>query len=385
MCKSLDQLDAHQSPFEKQRHSTLNARKRAMENSLKVVHSCQQIRAIDIEKFREHVTTHVVRLEGPIALWPCYGGLANVTYRVICGPVEFILRHPPPGRWAKGLYDLRREYSILSALHGHYELAPVPYHYCDDATVIGSPFSLTQVRQGIVLHGQSDTPELAPPTVRRLHESFVCSLANLHRLDCSLLPLGRLARPDGYVSRCIDRAASHFSDHSIAPIVPGAARIREWLTDHLPAPSAPCLLHNDYKFANVVVDLADLGTLSGVIDWELGAVGDALTDLGLTLSHWGEPSDPEHMMSFASGPTAVPGGLTRREVVDLYAEKAGARPRDMTFYYVLGLYRRAAIYHHFHGRQVRGEVNNPRFAVIDRVVANLILTALDTAVRGEMP
>ncbi|ORJ61836.1 phosphotransferase family protein [Mycobacterium simiae] len=49
-----------------------------------------------------------------------------------------------------------------------------------------------------------------------------------------------------------------------------------WLAAHRPAPSAPVLVHGDYRMGNLIVDGFDL---AAVLDWELVHLGEAYEDL----------------------------------------------------------------------------------------------------------
>ena len=72
----------------------------------------------------------------------------------------------------------------------------------------------------------------------------------------------------------------------------------EWLADNMPGESRGCIVHNDYKFDNVVLDRADDGLrITGVLDWEMATLGDPLMDLGCSLAYWIQADDPPEMMA----------------------------------------------------------------------------------------
>jgi aminoglycoside phosphotransferase (APT) family kinase protein len=71
------------------------------------------------------------------------------------------------------------------------------------------------------------------------------------------------------------------------------------------------------------------------------------------------------------GPTDLPGSLTRRELVDRYAERTNRNVADVLFYYVFGLYKIAVIVQQIYARYVRGHTRDPRFARLDGLVAVL--------------
>ena len=137
----------------------------------------------------------------------------------------------------------------------------------------------------------------------------------------------------------------------------------------MPAESDAALVHNDYKYDNLVLDPEDLTRIVAVLDWEMATVGDPLMDLGTTLGYWVEAGDPESMHANAVGPTALPGSLTRQELVARYADKTGRDVSGMLFYYCFGVYKIAVILQQIYARYVRGHTRDERFARLNERVA----------------
>src|SRR5439155_21511975 len=119
--------------------------------------------------------------------------------------------------------------------------------------------------------------------------------------------------------------------------VPELERVARWLGEHLPPAAGAAVIHNDYKYDNLLLDPADLTRIVAVLDWEMATVGDPLMDLGTTLGYWVEAGDPEPLRRMATGPTYLPGSLTRHELVARYREMSGRQVADALFYYCYGL------------------------------------------------
>ena len=150
-----------------------------------------------------------------------------------------------------------------------------------------------------------------------------------------------------------------------------------WLAGNVPTEGSagvgPALVHNDYKYDNVVwspqtLTGPDATLLRAVLDWEMCTVGDPMMDLGTTLGYWVDPGDPSEMRAFAMGPTAVEGSLTRRELAERYAQRTGADLTHLPFYYAFGLFKIAVIIQQIYARYVAGKTEDPRFAGLDRAV-----------------
>ena len=77
-------------------------------------------------------------------------GLANLNYLVSVDGRPVVLRRPPGGQLAEGASDMKREFRALSRLHEHYRRAPRAVAFCEDASVLGSPFQLIEYRPGTV-------------------------------------------------------------------------------------------------------------------------------------------------------------------------------------------------------------------------------------------
>jgi aminoglycoside phosphotransferase (APT) family kinase protein len=105
--------------------------------------------------------------------------------------------------------------------------------------------------------------------------------------------------------------------------VPTITEVAAWLAAHRPADGAPALIHNDFKFDNVILD-PQLEAITGVLDWEMTTIGDPLMDLGTSLSYWVErrtaadahdevrPDQPPGMMTGARWSRCVEQSGARR-------------------------------------------------------------------------
>jgi aminoglycoside phosphotransferase (APT) family kinase protein len=67
----------------------------------------------------------------------------------------------------------------------------------------------------------------------------------------------------------------------------------------------------------------------------------------------------------------MPGALTRKELVERYAERRGLGSCDMRYYHVFGLFKTAVIVQQIYVRFARGSTSDPRFANLDACVRQL--------------
>ncbi|MGA8103818.1 MAG: phosphotransferase family protein, partial [Candidatus Acidiferrales bacterium] len=157
---------------------------------------------LDLARLELFLLQHFPAATGSIAVEQFPSGHSNLTYLVRLGDREFVLRRPPFGSKVKTAHDMGREYRVLSKLHAAYSPAPKVLLFCDDDSVIGTPFYVMAPVRGIII--RRDPPAGLPfpaETARRLSESFIDNLAQLHSLDYQAIGLGDLGKPQGYLER----------------------------------------------------------------------------------------------------------------------------------------------------------------------------------------
>ncbi|GAB3912083.1 phosphotransferase family protein [Larkinella knui] len=289
------------------------------------------------------------------------GGYSNLTYLLKTGSQEYVLRRPPFGATIKGGHDMGREFRVLSLLQSAgYPKIPEPVAFCDDESVLGCPFYIMKRVSGIILRAQTAPKmSLSEEIMRRASESLVDNLVQLHALAIQNTGLVQLGKPEGYIRRQVEGwhrryLASQTDD------LPDMDELARWLTAHLPPENPPTLLHNDYKYDNVVLNPDDLTDIRAVLDWEMCTVGDPLMDVGTALSYWAERNDGPFEKSFNL--TWLPGNLTRQEFADRYAEGSGRDLSTILYYYIFGLFKNSVVIQQIYSRYQKGLTQDPRFA-----------------------
>jgi aminoglycoside phosphotransferase (APT) family kinase protein len=309
-------------------------------------------------------------------------GHSNLTYSLRVGSREMVLRRPPFGSKVKTAHDMGREYRVLSKLHDHYAPAPQVLLFCDDLSVLGAPFYLMEPIHGVIL--RSEVPpglDFSPEVAQRVSESFLDNLALLHSLDYNAIGLANLGKPQGYLERQVRGWIERYHGSKTHDI-PEVETISNWIQQHMPSSSGATLIHNDYKYDNVVLDPSDLTKIIGVLDWEMCTIGDPLTDLGSALAYWVDASDPPEILETRWGPTTAAGSLTRAELVQRYAEKTGRDVSEMAFYLVFARFKIAVIVQQIYYRYHQGLTHDERFATMPQRINLLLHAALRTAETG---
>lgn len=320
---------------------------------------------LDRGKIKAYLKTALPGVQGPISIQQFPGGYSNLTYLVTVGNQEYVLRRPPFGTKAKTAHDMAREYKVLSALGPLFRYCPKPITYCDDLSIIGSPFYIMERLPGIIL--RRDLPPgmvLSPHQARRLSEEFVDVLVSLHAVDYRKAGLGNFGKPEGYVQRQVSGWSERYRA-ARTDDAPDFEKVMAWISEKMPPDSpVPTVVHNDYQFANVVLDPVDPTKIIGILDWEMATIGDPLMDLGNTLAYWVQGNDPPELFALRARPTDLEGMLTRAELVGRYEEKSGKAIRNLDFYYCFGLFRLAVIGQQIYYRYYHGQTKDERFKML---------------------
>jgi aminoglycoside phosphotransferase (APT) family kinase protein len=333
---------------------------------------------LDLEKLEGFLRTHFAGPTGYISVRQFRSGHSNLTYLVRLSDREFVLRRPPFGSKVKTAHDMGREFRVLSKLHDVYPPAPQVLLYCEDESVLGAPFYLMEPISGVII--RSTVPagvDFSPAIAKKVSESFIDNLARLHSVDYAAAGLGDLGKPQGYLERQVRGWIERYHAAKTQDF-PGIEKIISWMQQHLPADSGATLIHNDYKYDNVVLDAGDITKIAGVLDWEMCTIGDPLSDLGTALAYWIEPGDPEDLRAIRWAPTDAPGTLSRAELAQRYAEKTGRAVSHISFYLAFAYFKIAVIVQQIYFRYQQGLTKDERFAAMPTLVETLLRASLRT-------
>ncbi|MDS4031777.1 MAG: phosphotransferase family protein [Candidatus Contendobacter sp.] len=317
----------------------------------------------DVAKVDAFIKVHLPSLTGTPEIRQFAGGASNLTYLLRYPDRDLILRRPPFGYKAKSAHDMLREARIMTVLKPVYRYVPTVVATCNDLAVMEADFYVMERINGIIL--RQDLPEglnLGVEDTRKLCLNVIDRMIELHRVDYRAAGLDSLGKGEGYVRRQIEGWIDRYRKARTDDAGDFEA-VMAWLKDKMPANDvATCLIHNDFRFDNVVLDPANPFEVIGVLDWEMATLGDPLMDLGNTLAYWVQADDDALFQQVRRQPTHLPGMLTRREVIEYYGSKTGYRVDNFDFYALYGLFRLAVIVQQIYYRYFHGQTRNPAFA-----------------------
>ena len=330
---------------------------------------------LDWERLAQYLRD-ALNVNGPIEVEQFPGGHSNLTYVVRFGDLEYVMRRPPFGPVPPRAHDMARECRFLEAVHPHFPLAPKPLLLCEDTSVIGAVFYVMERRRGIVIRSE-EPPHFDEDLRRRVSESVVDTLAELHAIDVAAHGLESLGKPSGFVARQIRGWTERWHGAKTSD-VPDMESLAAWLEKRIPPDAArPSIVHGDYKLDNVMLDADDPARLAGVFDWEMSAIGDPLVDVGILLCYWVHVAVPDE--SAIAGVTMRPGWFRRDEILERYAKQSGASLDNIALYEVFAVFKLAVVIQQIYARYVRKQTDDPRFAVLGERVSKLAGIAKELA------
>ncbi len=333
---------------------------------------------LDAAVIARYLKPHLPHLTGEPTIRQFPGGASNLTYLLSYPEQDLVLRRPPLGKKAKSAHDMGREFLILNRLNDGFPYCPKAYVHCTDPALIGDEFYVMQRVEGIIL--RSDIPSelnFTAEKTKALCENFIDKLVDLHQVDYQACGLAELGKPEGYVERQIKGWSDRY-EKALTPDAPLWTEVKAWLNDKMPADHPkPAIIHNDYRFDNVILDPDNPMQIIGVLDWEMATIGDPLMDLGNSLAYWIEASDPPPMQLMRRQPSNATGMLTRQQIVDYYAKKSGIEITNFDFYYTYGIFRLAGIVQQIYYRFYHGQTKDKRFAPFVQLNALLEQMALN--------
>jgi aminoglycoside phosphotransferase (APT) family kinase protein len=306
----------------------------------------------DTERVTAWLAERITGLQPPLRWTKLPGGHSNFTYRVDDADGHtLVVRRPPLGDLLPTAHDMRREFTVISALWPTPVPVPEPLAYTDDDAVTGAQFYAMGWVEGRSLYTSAETAEHLPSDEARARTgpSFIDTLAALHRLDPDDVGLGGLGKRTSYVGRQLHRWYESWKASKTREL-PDVDRLYTYLVDNLPEQTTVSVVHGDYGLHNCRV--ATDGHIAAVIDWEISTLGDPLADLAYCINGWAESGDD------ARGhdpPTVLPGFCGRQVLIDRYADQSGVDLSRLEYYRCFNHWKTVCIVQGVYARYLHGQ------------------------------
>lgn len=259
---------------------------------------------------------------------PIHGGRSRQTALfAITGcdalPAEMVVQRGLPGGGGQGFIDEALQFDLANDLLRAGLTVPTPVLHEVDDPALGAPFMITQRAPGSCVE-----PDFwLAPKERALVLELAREMALLHRHDpgplADRLPHARDSYDEAGWLAELDALADTWRKACHWPSVTMSAAIA-WMRAN-----AGCiedrrgLVHNDMLFHNI---MAEDGRITGVLDWEMTAIGHPGEDLGYV---YAQVSAGGHWRAFLDAYRAHGGTAISQREIDFFALRAGLRLINM--------------------------------------------------------
>ncbi|MCW5516190.1 phosphotransferase family protein [Muriicola sp. Z0-33] len=328
------------------------------------------------ENLKQYLLEHqlIDATSSPIEVHQFYNGYSNLTYLLKIENKEYVLRRPPFSAPKRG-HDMGREFKVLDNLKGVFDKSPKVFVHCEDKDIIGAPFYIMEKVEGIILTANEAAKlKITPSEFITISDTWLDTFVALHQLDYEAARLGDLGKPQGYVARQVTNWGRQYLAAATEDVT-AAHKVMAWMEEHQPKAYQYSLIHNDFKYDNIVFTDNQWGKVAAILDWEMCTLGDPLMDLGTSLGYWITSDDADFVKHGLPSPTMMPGNPSRTEIVHQYALKSGRNVDHLTFYFAYGLFKIAVIAQQIYYRYKHGHTSDKRFANLNKTAALCCQTA----------
>ena len=327
----------------------------------------------DIAALESYLTTEFGG--APTTLERISGGQSNPTYYLTHGARRMVLRKQPNGPILRGAHAVDREFRVLKALADTSVPVPETMLFCDDETLIGTPFYLMQRVEGRVF-SDCALPDCSREDRQRLYYAMAETLAQLHAVRPDEIGLEDYGRPGNYFARQIKRWSKQWTDSGSDPI-PDLDRLSAWLSDNVPDDDGRVsIAHGDFRLGNLLFHPTEPRVVA-VLDWELSTLGHPLADLGFCATPW--HTSPDEFGGILGAD--IEGIPTEADFIAEYMRHAKSAPPLQPFHIAFALFRFAVIFVGIAERARTGTAASQEAAALGPLAARFAARGLEV-IRG---
>ena len=307
------------------------------------------------------------------------GGQSNPTFFVSYENRRLVLRKQPPGELLPSAHAVDREHRVLTALATTDVPVPKTVLFCDDRTVVGTPFYVMERVDGRVFHDNA-LPGVTPADRRAMYHSFARTLAALHNVDPAAIGLADYGRAGNYFARQITRWTRQWELSKTAHNA-DIEFLVDWLPRHIPDDTATAIAHGDYRIGNVKFHPTEPRVVA-VLDWELSTLGHPLADLAHSCMAWHSRPEEYGGLRGLDGPAL--GIPAEADYTAAYYEAAKRDERMTAFHMAFALFRFAVIFEGIAARAKAGTAAASNAADVAHLSRNFARRAMEV-LEGAVP
>lgn len=331
------------------------------------------------ETLQSYLMRAVPALSGPMRLERIGGGQSNPTFFVSFDNRRLVLRKQPTGELLPSAHAVDREYRMLKALASTNVPAPAVLLFCEDRSVIGTPFYVMERLEGRVF--PSVVLEGLPASVRReAYFAMVETLAKLHAVDWAAIGLTDYGKPGNFFARQIARWTRQWQT-SKGKENADIERLIVWLPDNLPTSDDTTITHGDFRLGNLMFHPTEPRVI-GVLDWELSTLGHPLSDVAYSCMAWQTAPEYDGLRGLDIAALGIP---SQAEYLEHYCKCSGRGERVSRFHFAFTFFRFAVILEGIAARARSGNANSTNAVTVGNRAADFARRAVEFVDDAEQP
>ncbi len=288
------------------------------------------------EKIRSYLTSNL-SLDYDFRFEQFKVGRSNITFKIFDDKNIYVLRRPPFGDKLESAHNMQREFRIISELNKNNIKVPKPILLCADRKVSEEDFYIMEFIEGITIADNLIAKELSKNNKKKITDSFISTLADLHTFDVKSSKLNDLGKHEDYVERQVNRWSKQFNAQKVRDIK-DLETATKLLLENIPSQQRVSIVHGDYRLDNVRINN---NSVAAIVDWELCTLGDPLADLGTVIASWSDKNEID--TPFIYSPSMSGGFPTRNEILNLYEKHSTLKTDEIEFYTRLSYWKHAMI------------------------------------------
>lgn len=332
---------------------------------------------LDLQALDAHMRCSGVAVAGDLSANLITGGKSNRTYRLSDGTQRWALRLPPAAGLTTSAHDVAREHRICTGLARAGIPVARPVLLCEDASVLGAPFTVAEWVDGAVVRSREDLALLTDLQISPAIDHLVAMLVRLHQVRPSEVGLESFGKPDGFLVRQVALWRRQWAAVQTRDL-PDLDLLGRRLAEHVPCQSGTSVVHGDYRIDNAILELPS-AQIRAVLDWELSALGDPVTDVALMCAYRSPALDVILGFEAAWSSPQLP---SADDLAQRYATMAGVDLPHWPFYFGLAHLKIAVIAEGIAHRALAGAAAGPSARHAAEAVPELVAAGVRALARA---
>jgi aminoglycoside phosphotransferase (APT) family kinase protein len=176
-----------------------------------------------------------------VTVTPMRGGGSCEMFRIDRGSESWVVCRAPLAAVSDTAHQVVREARIIAALAGSAVPVPTILTVCEDPAVLGAPFFVMSYIDGDMVRRNGLPERLAaqPQSHHAVGEGLIDTLVTLHAVDWRSTPLAQLSRPQGFLTRQVDRWMAQLASYRSANSTGSMTSLPGWRPTSRPPGTSP--------------------------------------------------------------------------------------------------------------------------------------------------